>query len=123
VRRIRPLDRRKGWRGRRRIATGNIAGGIYNSGAPKNLDGNERIVYGTVDVAAYEWHFPGDANGDRTVDLTDFTILAANFNEAGRSTERQLLAFRNSAMERASAPVRLARSRMWCTMRSHCASL
>jgi hypothetical protein len=27
----------------------------------------------------------GDANHDRTVDLTDFTILAANFNQAGRN--------------------------------------
>jgi hypothetical protein len=27
----------------------------------------------------------GDANHDRTVDLTDFTILAANFNQTGKS--------------------------------------
>ena len=60
-------------------------------------DGNYhgRIIAGQVDDsfgnalaadAPFNFFFlNGDANHDRAVDLTDFTILAANFNESGRN--------------------------------------
>src|SRR5207244_11688183 len=43
---------------------------------------------GNTVASSVGWNFfllAGDANRDRKVDLTDFTILAANFNGSGRT--------------------------------------
>ena len=36
-------------------------------------------------IVATFYFVDGDANHDRTVDLTDFTFLASNFNQSGRT--------------------------------------
>jgi GH25 family lysozyme M1 (1,4-beta-N-acetylmuramidase) len=64
---------------------------------PPLTDGNYRAVLAAAGVADLAGNHPaadgtldffvlaGDANHDRTVDLTDFTVLAANFNATGKT--------------------------------------
>ena len=58
------------------------ANALIPLGITTDTDGNDRIVYGTVDMGSYEWHFPADANGDRFINTIDFTALAQNFGKS-----------------------------------------
>jgi len=63
------------------VNAGNNAWAVDAQGNPLRVDlgGNARVLYGTVDVGAYEFGVPGDATGDGIVDAQDAAIMAAHW--------------------------------------------
>jgi hypothetical protein len=68
------------------INVGDNALAVDNAGDPiaTDFDGRLRVIYGTIDIGAYEYVLGGDTNYDGKVNLLDAAILAANFGDAGR---------------------------------------
>jgi hypothetical protein len=78
------------WNGSTNTATFTLSPGVpvdanYNASVSAGAVAN---VNGTPSASGYNFSFfvlAADANRDKTVDLTDFTILAANFNTSGKN--------------------------------------
>jgi hypothetical protein len=56
-------------------------GAVGWDGLPLTTDmkGGPRVIYDVVDIGAYEYRLPGDANRDLKVNILDAAIFAANF--------------------------------------------
>ena len=50
---------------------------------PVDLAGNQRVRYTTVDMGAYEYAMPGDADDDTDVDGADLAMWQRNYDPAG----------------------------------------
>ena len=67
------------------INMGSNALAVDAAGSPltTDLEGKDRVIYGTVDMGAYEYRLTGDANLDAVVDDHDASILARHWLQSG----------------------------------------
>ena len=67
------------------INAGSNALAVDAAGNPLTTDfeGKDRIIYGTVDIGAFEYRTLGDANYDRVVNEIDGTIMASHWHKSG----------------------------------------
>ena len=67
------------------INAGSNALAVDASGKPlaTDLEGKDRILYGTVDIGALEYRMIGDANLDGAVNALDATILTSHWRQSG----------------------------------------
>jgi hypothetical protein len=62
-----------------------LKGDELNSNSAKKLDSRESVTAANRPTVHINFTMGGDADDNNTVDLTDFTFLAANFNKTGRT--------------------------------------